>query len=104
MAALITLPHPGGGLTHHVFQFCAPCIDTSPGSTCWWNTSAYSNPNSDNGAWAVNNAGDAWHHASPRDLVPWTSHGNQIGLYSGFLVPDDSTGRVCAGQRCSACR
>jgi len=48
----------------------------------------------------VNNVGDAWHHATSRDLVHWTNHGNQMGVYSGFLVHDEDTGRMCAGQRC----
>lgn len=39
-------------------------------------------------------------HATSRDLVTWTNHGNQIGTYSGFVLPDES-GKVCAGQRCN---
>ena len=99
MAATITLPHPDGGVVHHVFQFCIPCIDTGPQSTCYWNNSAHSNPNSANGTWAVNNVGDAWQHATSRDLVSWENHGNQIGVYSGFLLPTEN-GTICAGQRC----
>lgn len=38
-------------------------------------------------------------HATSRDLVTWINHGNQIGTYSGFVLPNEN-GRVCAGQRC----
>ena len=99
IGATITMPHLDGGLIHHMFQFCIPCYNASAGSTCWHNSSSHSNHNSKNGTWAVNNVGDAWQHASSRDLVTWEDHGNQIGVHSGFLLRDDD-GTACAGQRC----
>ena len=96
MGATMTLPHPDGGVIHHVFQFCIPCKRTSPESTCWFGKL---NPNSPNGSWSVNNVGSAWQHATSRDMVHWHNHGNQMGVYSGFLLRNDD-GSVCAGQRC----
>ena len=45
-AATMTTEEPDGSLTHHVFQFCIPCIKTSPQSTCFYNSTPNSNPNS----------------------------------------------------------
>ena len=92
----MTLPHPDGGVIHHVFQFCIPCTRTSPESSCWFGKL---NPNSPNGSWSVNNVGSAWQHATSRDMVHWQNHGNQMGVYSGFLLRNDD-GSVCAGQGC----
>ena len=78
IAATMTTVEADGSLLHHVFQFCIPCIYTSPDSTCWYNSTAHSNPNSQNGTWAVNNVGDAWQHATSSDLVHWKNHGNTI--------------------------
>ena len=47
----------------------------------------------------MNNVGDGWQHATSRDLVTWTNHGNQVGTYSGFILPGGD-GEVYAGQRC----
>ena len=63
IGATITMPHSDGGVIHHVFQYCIPCYNTSARSTCYYNSSSHSNPNSQNGTWAVNNVGDAWQHA-----------------------------------------
>ena len=59
IAATITLPHADGGVIHHVFQFCIPCLYTSPEQTCFFKN-GFSNPNAANGTWSVNNVGDAW--------------------------------------------
>ena len=59
MAATITLPHEDGGVIHHVFQFCIPCMYTSPEENCYFK-GGDSNPNAENGSWATNNVGDAW--------------------------------------------
>ena len=98
MAATITLPHADGGVIHHVFQFCIPCKYTNPNRTCYFGQGS-DNPNSPNGSWAENNVGDAWQHATSRDLVTWTNRGNQIGVYSGFLLKAED-GKIYAGQRC----
>jgi hypothetical protein len=64
MAATITLPHEDGGVIHHVFQFCIPCLYTSPAQTCFFKN-GNTNPNTPNGTWAVNNVGEAWQCAAP---------------------------------------
>jgi hypothetical protein len=65
MAATITLAHEDGGVIHHVFQFCIPCLYTSPEQTCFFKNGA-TNPNAANGTWRVNNVGDAWQCVCPR--------------------------------------
>jgi hypothetical protein len=59
MAATITLPHEDGGVVHHVFQYCIPCLYSSPEKTCYFKN-GNSNPNAANGTWRINNVGDAW--------------------------------------------
>ena len=86
-----------GSLTHHIFQFCIPCIKSSPQSTCYYNSSSHSNPNAANGSWAVNNVGDSWQHATSKDLVTWTNHGNQIGVSRSS--PCVLVGAACTQQR-----
>ena len=84
MAATITLPHADGGVVHHVFQFCIPCLYTSPEETCFYKQ-GNSNPNSPNGTWALNNVGDAWTHSTSRDLVSWENHGNNVDGSAMYL-------------------
>ena len=97
IAATMTTRELDGSLTHHIFQFCIPCIKSSPQSTCYYNSSSHSNPNAANGSWAVNNVGDSWQHATSKDLVTWTNHGNQIGVSRS--PPCVLVGAACTHQR-----